>query len=202
VSSQHSPRVAPLPREQWDDDVRAAISMGMPERAAERFFATGPDAMDVPSVIGTLVNHPALAGPLLALNTSLLNSPVLERRPRELMVLRVGWRTGSVYEWAQHVRLAPRFGITPEEVEAIPLGADADVWTPLERDLLKATDELIDHYRISDEIWARLAGQLDERALMEVVFTVGIYACLAMAFNSFGLQLDPGLEVTLTPPSQ
>lgn len=201
MSRPDSPRLTPLPREQWDDDVRAAISAGMPEKAAQRLCSTGPDAMAVPSVIGTLVKHPALAGSFLAFNSVLLNSPVLERRPRELMVLRVGWRTGSVYEWAQHVRLAPRFGITPEEVEAITLGADADVWSPLEKDLLLATDELLDHYRISDDTWKRLAEQLDERQLMEVVFTVGTYTCLAMAFNSFGLQLDPGLEVTLTPPT-
>jgi 4-carboxymuconolactone decarboxylase len=200
VSSQDSPRVAPLPRERWDDDARAAMSMGMPESVAKRFLSTGPDAMDVPNVIGTLVNHPALAGPFLAFNSSLLNSPVLERRPRELMVLRVAWRSGSLYEWAQHVRLAPRFGITPHEVEAIALGADAGVWSPLEKDLLLATDELLDRYRISDDTWSRLAEELDERQLMEVVFTVGTYTCLAMAFNSFGLQLDPGLEVTTRPP--
>lgn len=201
MSSEDSPRLAPLPRERWDDDVRAAMSAGMPEKVAQRFFSTGPDAMAVPNVIGTLVNHPALAGPFLAFNSVLLNSPVLERRPRELMVLRVGWRTGSLYEWAQHVRLAPRFGITPEEVEAITLGAVADVWSPLEKDLLLATDELLDHYRISDDTWKRLAEQLNERQLMEVVFTVGTYTCLAMAFNSFGLQLDPGLEATLIPPA-
>ena len=61
---------------------------------------------------------------------------------------------------------------------------------------------MLDHYRISDDTWTRLAEQLDERQLMEVVFTVGTYTCLAMAFNSFGLQLDPGLEVTTTPPAE
>ncbi len=202
MSSEDSPRIAPLPRERWDDDVRAAMRAGMPEKVAQRFFSTGPDAMEIPNVIGTLMNHPSLAGPFLAFNSALLNSPVLDRRARELMVLRVGWRTGSLYEWAQHVRLAPRFAITPEEVEAITVGAEADVWTPVEKDLLLATDELLDNYRISDDTWKRLAAQLDERQLMEVVFTVGTYTCLAMAFNSFGLQLDPGLEVTLTPPAQ
>ncbi len=200
MTSEDSPRLEPLPRERWDDDVRAALSAGMPEKVAQRLFSTGPDAMPVPHVLGTLALHPALAGSFLPFNSVLLNSPVLERRLRELMVLRVGWRTGSLYEWAQHVMLAPRWPITPEEVEAVTLGADADVWSPLERDLLLATDELIDHYRISDDTWKRLAEQLDERQLMEVVFTVGTYTCLAMAFNSFGLQLDPGLEVTLTPP--
>ena len=52
----------------------------------------------------------------------------------------------------------------------------------------------IDNTRISDETWARLAEHLDERQLIEVVFTVGTYTCLAMAFNSFGLQLDPELQ--------
>jgi 4-carboxymuconolactone decarboxylase len=154
--------------------------------------------MHVPNVLSTLVNHPALAGPFLAFNAALLNSPVLERRLRELMVLRVAWRSGSSYEWAQHVRLAPRYGITASEVDAIAAGAP-DGWTALEQDLLTATDQLLDGYRIDDETWSRLAAQLDERQLVEVVFTVGTYTCLAMAFNSFGLQLDPGLEVAPLP---
>jgi len=29
---------------------------------------------------------------------------------------------------------------------------------------------------------------------MDLVFTVGAYDLLAMAFNTFGLELDPGLE--------
>ena len=108
------------------------------------------------------------------------------------MVLRVAWRTRSRYEWAQHVRLAPRVGITPDEIDAIAGGRGARAWTPLEADLLAATDQLIDHYRIDDDTWARLAEQLDERQLVELVFVVGTYTGLAMAFNSFGLQLDAG----------
>ena len=35
---------------------------------------------------------------------------------------------------------------------------------------------------------------------MEVVFVVGTYTCLAMAFNSFGLELDPELRPLAAPP--
>ena len=73
-------------------------------------------------------------------------------------------------------------------------------WTPLEAELLAATDQLIDHYRVDDDTWARLAEHLDERQLVEVVFVVGTYTCLAMAFNSFGLQLDPELDAIETIP--
>ena len=69
---------------------------------------------------------------------------------------------------------------------------------PLEADLLAATDQLIDGYRIDDDTWGRLAEQLDERQLVELVFVVGTYTGLAMAFNSFGLQLDPELQEIAT----
>ena len=59
-----------------------------------------------------------------------------------------------------------------------------------DRDVLAATDQLIDGYRIDDETWQRLATQLDERQLVEAVFVVGTYTCLAMAFNTFGLGHD------------
>jgi AhpD family alkylhydroperoxidase len=147
-----------------------------------------------------MLHHPRLAGPFLTYNNVLLTKPALDPRARELMVLRVAWRTRSKYEWVQHVKLAPRWGITPEEIEAIALGADADMWTPLERDLLAATDQLLDRYRIDDDTWTRLAEHLDEAQLVEVVFVVGTYTCLAMAFNSFGLQLEPELDAVAAPP--
>ena len=46
----------------------------------------------------------------------------------------------------------------------------------------------------TDDTWSRLAERLDERQLVELVFVVGTYTVLAMAFNSFGLQLDADLQ--------
>jgi alkylhydroperoxidase family enzyme len=94
----------------------------------------------------------------------------------------------------QHLRLAPRVGISPEEIAAVAAGSGAESWTPHEADLLAATDQLIDGYRVEDDTWSRLAAQLDERQLVELVFVVGTYTALAMAFKSFGLQLDADLQ--------
>ncbi len=194
VDDASSPRIAPLPRGQWGDEVRRALTGAYSAEVAERFFATGPDAIPTPSALATLMHHPALAGPFLTYNNVLLQAPTLEPRMRELMILRVAWRTRAPYEWAQHVRLAGRAGITAAEIAAVARDADTDTWTKLEADLLAATDQLVDHYRVDDETWDRLAQQLDERQLIELVFVVGTYTGLAMAFNSFGLQLDPELQ--------
>ena len=197
MTAAAGPRLAPLPVEHWDDDARAALQAGFGKQTTDRFLSPGPDAIPVPNALTTLMHHPGLAGPFLAFNSVLLFTPALEPRLRELMVLRVAWRTRSTYEWVQHVRMAQGCGVSPEEIDA----HDDAPWTPLEADLLAATDELIDGYRIDDATWARLAEHLDERQLVEAVFVVGTYTCLAMAFNSFGLELDPELhETTALPP--
>jgi alkylhydroperoxidase family enzyme len=153
----------------------------------------------MPNVLGTLIRHPRLAGTWLPYNAVLLNNGTIDARLRELVILRVAWRTGSEYEWLQHVRIGRGLDITDAEIDAI-IGAGTHPWTPLEADLLAATDELLDGYRVGDATWARLATQLDERQLMEVVFVVGTYTCLSMAFKSFGIALDPELIDYPAPP--
>lgn len=193
------PRIAPLPRELWDDDVRGAIGSGLPEGVKARFLSTGPDAMRPPNAITTFMHHPALTGPWLSYNAQLLQRPALDPRHRELVVLRVAWRSKAEYEWVQHIRLATRYGITAEEIEAVTRGAAGTEWSALEKALLTATDELLDDFRISDETWRRLAAHLDVKQMLEVLFVVGTYTTLAMAFNSLGVELDPELDPASGP---
>ena len=47
---------------------------------------------------------------------------------------------------------------------------------------------------MSDATWEALAGELDEQQLMDLVFTVGAYEILALAFRSFGIELDDDLR--------
>ena len=189
-----APRIAPLPVDEWGEDEIAALRGAFPDRVVDGFLSPSSDARPLPNALATMLHHPALSGPWLAFNQVLLSDPALGHRARELMVLRVAWRTRSPYEWAQHVQLAPRFDVGREDIEAIADGREAPSWTPLERDLVAAVDQLIDRFRIDDDTWARLAGQLDERQLVEVAFVVGTYACLAMLFNSAGIQLEAGIE--------
>jgi len=192
------PRLAPIPPEEWGEEARAALAGAYSDNVVTRLLSTEPGSTPMPNALSTLMHHPALAGPFLAYNNVLLQTPTLDPRARELVVLRVAWRTRSRYEWVQHLRLAPRVGITPEEIAAVADGSAGDVWTPIEADLLAATDQLIDGYRVEDDTWGRLAEKLDERQLVELVFVVGTYTALAMAFRSFGVQLDPELQEIAT----
>jgi len=192
------PRLQPVPRDEWSDEMIAALRLAFPESVVERFMAAS-EGSGVPTAIATMLHHPALAGPWLAYNNVLLWSPALPHRLRELIVLRIAWRTRSTYEWVQHVKLGERYDVTSDDVVAVTAGADADRWSPLERDVLAATDQLLDDHRIGDESWNRLASRLDERQLVELVFVAGTYSCLAMVFNSFGLELDAGIDLREIP---
>jgi alkylhydroperoxidase family enzyme len=193
-----STRLAPVPKEEWDDDCAAAVRAAMPEAAAERFLARGDDAPHLANGISTLLHHPRLAAKFLGFNGQLLWEPVLSPRLRELVVLRVARRTRSQYEWVQHAKLSQRYDVTPGEIEAIAIGDDA-VFSDLEADVLRATDQLLDDFRIDDETWQRLAEAFDEKTRLELLFVVGTYTTLAMVFNGLGIELDPDLDPAIAP---
>jgi 4-carboxymuconolactone decarboxylase len=197
--STTGPRLAPIPAEQWTEEQQAALRGAFPKSLVDSYVRGGPDAPPVPTVLATLIHHPVLAAPFLVFNNVLLRTPALTPRQRELMVLRVAWRTRSRYEWIQHARLRDRYDITLDDVEAIARGELLDSWNDLERALVGAADQLLDDSCISDATWARLAEDLDERQLVEIVFTVGTYTMLAMAFNSFEMEMEAGVDYSGIP---
>lgn len=189
------PRLEPIPACEWDDAAVAAAREAFPEAAVHTFRTRGP----APNVLATMLHHPALAGSFNRFGNTLLQEPAIGHRERELMLLRVAWRTRARYEWVHHVRLAAHYGLDAGDVAAIQRGT-SDSWTPLERDLVAATDQLLDDYRIDKATWARLGKELDARQLVELPFIVGAYTCLAMAFNSWNLQVEDGVDVSDVPP--
>jgi len=187
-----SPRIPPLPPDQWGDDVRAGIAALRPASATQELRRSkgGPKGLNV---LGTLAQHPTLMHAYHSFNGHILYTNTLDARQRELLVLRVAARRGAEYEWAQHVHIARDAGLTDDEIGRIAVGAQAADWSPLDGAMLRAVDELVADARITDGTWSDLARELDRHQLMDLVFTVGAYDLLAMAFRSFGVELDEDL---------
>jgi alkylhydroperoxidase family enzyme len=176
-------RVPPRAAEDWDEEARTALSSVRPPGA------TGP----VPRMLGVFAQHPVLARSWLTFSGHLRKS-TLPDRVRELATMRTSWLRRGEYEWAQHVRLSREAGLTDAEIEAIRTGPSAAVWREQDAAVLRAVDELITDRYLSDATWAELSGWLDRRQLMDLVFTVGAYDMHCMAFNTFGLELEEGME--------
>ena len=117
-------------------------------------------------------NHPKLALGWLRYNQD-LNNGLLDPRLREIVILRVSWRYRSDYEWVQHVLIAAPLGIGPEHLAGIKEGPEAAIWTPEERDCLRAVDQLTTHHDIDDELWAALSARFDTAEMMETTRNAG-----------------------------
>ncbi|WP_405969685.1 carboxymuconolactone decarboxylase family protein [Streptomyces sp. NBC_00988] len=170
-AAENAVRIPPVPYDDWDHEVFSVIN---PNRKL-------PQA----NVLGIFQRHPALARAFLTFNMH-LNTTALPVRVRELAVLRVAWRRGSKYEWASHVLIGRKAGVTEAEIDEVRTGAD----TLLNR----AVDELDADSGLSDATYAALAADLDEHQLMDLVFTIGAYTMLTMALNTFGVELDPAIS--------
>ncbi len=172
-----SGRVTPLPAGAWGEQVRTALSPLLPpERANPR---------DAGGLLATLARHPALTHAYLVFNAYLLRESTLGARIREVALLRVVHRRHCDYLWVHHVPIAQRAGLTVAEIEAIRRG---DVADELDGAVTRAVDELDEASTLSDATWAVLEGHLDERQRMDLVFTIGCYALLAQAVNTFGIE--------------
>lgn len=173
-------RLTPLTASQWDDE---AVQRAL----AQVLTADRRNPRDAGSAMTMLVHHPKLARVFLKFNVELLYRGTLPGNLRELAILRAAHRRGCEYEWAHHVTMGKAAGLTDADIEDLQHGASHD---ELHQAVLNAVDELDGASRLSPATEAVLTKHLDEHQLMELVFTVGCYCMLAMAFNTFGVELD------------
>jgi 4-carboxymuconolactone decarboxylase len=180
------PRLAPVPFAEWDDETRTTLLQFL--RRPERYLSGEPDAPPMPIVLEMFAHHLPLSAAWLPFTEMLAGGDSLLRpEQRELLILRVAWRTSSGYEWAQHSRMGADAGLTDEQIAAITDGPAATVWTPLERTLLTAVDEIVDEHVVSDTSWTALAAHFAPAEIFELLFLIGGYLCLAGVLNSIGL---------------
>jgi alkylhydroperoxidase family enzyme len=146
------------------------------------------------NAMGVLAHHPELSDAYNQLIRHALYFTTITPRQRELLVLRVAHLRDASYEWAQHVYQAGVVGLSGEEVARVRSGPDAPGWSPLDRALLRAADELVADARIGTPTYAELSADLSTQQLMDVVFTVGAYEVFAMAMRTFDVELDEDLK--------
>ena len=155
-----------------------------------RTTAAGPAV----NIFRTLARHPKLFKRWLVFANHVLFKSTIPPRDREILILRTGWRCGAEYEWGQHVIIGRAVGLTDEEILRIATGPEAPGWSPFDAALLRAADELVEDHCVGDATWKTLSERYSTEQLMDAVFAVGQYTLVSMALNSFGVQLDPGVD--------
>jgi alkylhydroperoxidase family enzyme len=143
-----------------------------------------------PHLFTTLARHRRLFRRWLRFAGALMPGGKLPRRDTELVILRVAALCDSEYERRHHERLARRAGLDDADIARVAAGPGAPGWSERDAALLRAVDELHEHRRISDGVWAQVAAQRSPVDLIELCLLVGHYEMLAMTIASLGIQPD------------
>lgn len=129
--------------------------------------------------------------------SQLLGKTRLRKTEKELVVLRVAWRLGCVYEYAHHRRMAEALGV-PAELIAAATTEDLTSFDPRTAALLKAADDVVAQHTLSGAGWARLTEVVSPDEALELVMFVGHYVMVAGVINTVGIQPEPEFAVHTT----
>src|ERR1051325_8308512 len=97
------------------------MSLRVPMVSLERALELG-EAMGMPArrtqseAFRVVANNPGVARVAFTQLMQLLEDNKFDTRLRELMIMRIGWVTGSAYEWTQHWRGGATPGVPPPGV--------------------------------------------------------------------------------------
>jgi 4-carboxymuconolactone decarboxylase len=169
---------------------------------ASTLAKTLSDADGVPlNIFATLAHHPRLLKRFNVLGGMFLAHGELPARERELVVLRTAWRSGSEYEWSQHVVIGARVGVTEAETEALTRPLAEGGWSSSETVLLAFVDEVLDQVDVSDETWRAACRYWSDAQVIELTMLVGFYRMVAGFLNAVRVEREgelpgwpPGVE--------
>ena len=175
-------------------DGAPALALLAPDEAAARARELGIDeGQGRRAPYRLLLHHPPLARALNGLLSRLLYNGVLDARVRELVIMRIAWRTGSAVEWARHVPFCRRVGVSDADLLAVrgPL-ADAG-FNAAERAALAATDDTLETGAIGDGAWSACEaafGTVPER--LELLAAISNWRMYSQVLRSSGAPHEEG----------
>ena len=94
-------------------------------------------------VLRTFAHHPALADVFSPLNIHLLSTNTLPVKLRQIAIMRTAWLTKATYMWSSHLNTSRSCGLSDAMYAPIQHGPDDPYFTPLERTVMRATEDLV-----------------------------------------------------------
>jgi alkylhydroperoxidase family enzyme len=109
---------------------------------------------------------------------------------RELAITRTGMLCKSDYEVIAHKRIGKGVGLSDVKIDALDEGAEAAVYSALEKDVLRFTEAVVTSDNVPDDLFKRLQDQLTPGALVELHLAIGFYIMTSKFLVTFGVDLQ------------
>ncbi len=141
------------------------------------------------------------------LMTLLSPGRILPPALRELAIVRTGIVGDSRFEYSQHLKVARMVGIADDKLSAIKGWTTSDKFSPVERAVMAATDELVGRNLVEDETFAALKKHLSDPQIMELFYVIGLWRMHGMIVRALHLEYDNDTtarmkEIPAPPPKK
>jgi 4-carboxymuconolactone decarboxylase len=110
--------------------------------------------------------------------------------------MRIGWTTGSDYEWTQHWRIAQeQFGCSEQDLlEVRGDWRNSAHFGDDEKTLLGAVDALLEEGTLSADLTSRCLERFGRNATIELATAVGAWRLVSKVTNALEIPLEEGVS--------
>jgi len=186
---------APTPREETDM-VRIPIlsrdDMSDAQRRVHDRVVAGPRGKVQGPLLAAL-HSPELADRWQALGAFLRYETSLPPRISELAILVTARRWQSEVEWSIHAPIARAAGLDGALIDTVRAGLPPVACSDELRDAHDFVVELLGTTRVSDSLYARIAGRWGVKGTVEFTALVGYYTMVALTLNAHELPVPDGV---------
>ena len=153
----------------------SADTEGEVQRVLRKLEETGQDL----TILRLVANSSHVFRPFVLLSSALLHNSVLPARIREMIILWMAAENGVPYEWAEHVPIAIRTGVTAEQIAALESGRlSEELFSPDELLGLKIARDLCSGGGVGSADFDLAVATWGIEGAMDVIFSVGLWGGL------------------------
>lgn len=114
----------------------------------------------------------------------------LDPQLRELAILRTGIVGDSRFEYSQHMKVARTVNIPEAKLAAIKGWTTSGLFSPAERAVMAATDELLARNLVEDATFAELKRHLSDPQILELFYAIGLWRMHGLITRALHLEYD------------
>lgn len=137
----------------------------------------------------TLGNAPAMLRAWTATGFPLRNETEVDRRYRELSVMRVALLTQSSFEWEAHWTMALEAGIERQALVELADWRQSGLFTDTDRIVLELTDALCIDGDVDDATFQRVVDAFGPAMTVELLINAAYYVCVSLVVKSLRIPL-------------
>jgi alkylhydroperoxidase family enzyme len=146
-----------------------------------------------PNLYKALANHPRLVAAWTEFSKTLRHDTRTPRALRELVILRGAQLMRSEYEWAQHLPMARKAGVSEVQIRGLSSWRESSLFDAREKAAL-ALGEAVTHGAVTDEVFSLAKKHFDNHDYVELAVVAAFYAMVGRMLDAMGVQLEPEVQ--------